>query len=81
MAPAEMSDIPSLSFTSHSTTSAEDHLCQGATVSGAPLWPDLSLAHLLFQDKVELSGLSCIRITSSDHGMCSALVALNSTFE
>lgn len=80
-APAEISGVPSLSFNSHSTTSADEQLCEGATVSGAPLRRDLSLAHLLFQDKVGLSGLCCLRITSSDHGMCSALVALYSSFE
>ena len=45
--PAGMTGMPSLSFTSNGTTSAEERLCQGATVSGPPLQPDLSLADLL----------------------------------
>lgn len=50
-------------------------------MSGAPLQSDLSLADLLPQEMVGPAGLSCVRITFSDQCMCSALVALNSSFE
>lgn len=68
-APAEVIGMPSLSFTSNSTTSADDQLCQSGTVSGAPLQPGLSLADLLPQEKVGPAGVSALRITSSDQDM------------
>lgn len=69
-APAGMTGMPSLSFASNISTSEEEQLCQCATVSGAPLQPDLSLADLLPQEKVGHAGLNCLRIRSSDQDMC-----------